>query len=89
MRHALGWSFAILAAANLLVGATAWALVPRLFGEAYRSALVPLLILLASGLAIGAAGIFGTALIALDRQARDRRPGARRARDQPRRRGRV
>ena len=68
VRHALGWSFAILAAANLLVGATAWALVPPLFGEAYRSALVPLLILLVSGLAIGAAGIFGTALIALDRR---------------------
>ncbi len=68
VRHALAWSFAILAVADLLVGAAAWELVPRLFGEAYSSARVPLLILLASGLAIGAAGIFGTALIALDRR---------------------
>jgi O-antigen/teichoic acid export membrane protein len=68
VRRALRWGFAILAAASLLIAATAWALVPQMFGDAYRSALVPLLILLASGLAIGAAGIFGTALIALDRR---------------------
>ena len=68
VRHALAWSTAILAAADLAIAAAAWELVPPLFGPSYSAALWPLLILLVSGPAIGAAGIFGTALIAIDRR---------------------
>ncbi len=68
VRRALIWSTALLAGVELVLAASAYWLVPALYGQAYRSAVEPLLILLASGLAIGAAGIVGTALIALDRR---------------------
>ena len=66
LRHALGWSTGILAAVELVLAASAWWFVPALYGHTYQGAVEPLLILFLSGLAIGAAGIFGTALIATD-----------------------
>jgi O-antigen/teichoic acid export membrane protein len=66
--RALTWSTGMLAVGACAVGAAAWWLVPALYGSAYRSARGPLTILLVTSLAIGAASVFGTALIAANRQ---------------------
>jgi O-antigen/teichoic acid export membrane protein len=68
VRRAVVWSTAILVAADIAVGAASWWLVPDLYGRAYRDAVVPLLVLLGTGVAIGIAGILGAALIAMDRR---------------------
>jgi O-antigen/teichoic acid export membrane protein len=68
VRRALVWTMSIVVAVNLAVaGGSIW-LVPVLYGDTYRSALAPLLVLLASGVVIGAAGIVGTALVAMGRR---------------------
>jgi O-antigen/teichoic acid export membrane protein len=68
VRRALAWTTAIVVAANVAVaGGSRW-VVPELYGNAYRGAFAPLLVLLASGVVIGAAGIVGTALVAMGRR---------------------
>lgn len=69
VRRTLAASGAILAAVEVALAATASWLVPGLYGRVYQGAVTPFLILLVSCLAIGAAGIVGTALVASDRRA--------------------
>jgi O-antigen/teichoic acid export membrane protein len=68
VRKALFWNSTILGIVACVVAGTAWWLIPLVFGRQYANATGPLLILLASGLAIGAAGIVGTALVAAHRK---------------------
>ncbi len=67
-RRALSLSTALLGGCVLALGLAASWLVPLVYGRAYRGAVPPLEILLVSCLAIGAAGVIGTALIASDRR---------------------
>lgn len=68
IRRAVWWSTGVLAVIEGVVAASAWWLIALLYGHGFESAFAPLLILLVSGLAIGAAGVVGTALIAADRK---------------------
>jgi O-antigen/teichoic acid export membrane protein len=68
VRSAVILSTTILVVADVAVGAASWWLVPDLYGPAYRDAVVPLLVLLGTGVAIGIAGILGSALIAMNRR---------------------
>jgi O-antigen/teichoic acid export membrane protein len=68
VRRALVWTTGLVVVANLAVGSVSFWLVPWLYGPVYRGAVGPLLILLASGVVIAAAGVVGTALIAMSRQ---------------------